>query len=164
VYAGLTTLVLMFLLAFTPSLVSATVQIPDEIVIDGNTRALLTEPEPFERYLNDSGQHAKLQPYLNGAMCSASWRGFRAYWKIADAKLLLVKLLANPCDRQPKEVPLTVFFPDHSGPVLAGWFSGGLLVSLGRRLQDSYLFERYLLITVERGIVINRRESRERPQ
>ncbi len=158
------TLVLMLLMAFTPSLVSATVQIPDEIVVDGTTRALLTEPEPFVRYLKDSGQHAKLQPYLNGAICSASWRGFRAYWKIADAKLLLVKLLANPCDRQPKEVPLTVFFPDHSGPVLARWFSGELLVPLGRRLQDLYLFEHYLLITVERGIVINRRESRERPQ
>jgi hypothetical protein len=99
------TLVLMLLIAFTPSLVSATVQIPDEIVIDGTTRALLTEPEPFVQYLNDFGQHAKLQPYLNGAICSASWRGFRAYWKIADAKLLLVKLLANPCDRQPSLTP-----------------------------------------------------------
>ena len=83
---------------------------------------------------------------------------------VRDAKLLLVKLLANPCDRQPKDVPLTVFFPDQSGPVLAKWFSGEFLVSLGRRLQDLYLFEHYLLITVERGIVINRRESRERPQ
>jgi len=55
----------MLLMAFTPSLVSATVQIPDEIVVDGTTRALLTEPEPFVRYLKDSGQHAKLQPYLN---------------------------------------------------------------------------------------------------
>jgi hypothetical protein len=155
--------VLMLLMAFTPSLVSATAQIPDEIVIDGNTRALLTEPEPFVRYLDDSGQRAKLQPYLNGGICSASWRGFRAHWQIADAKLLLVKLLANPCDPQPKEVPLTVFFPNHSGPVLAGWFSGELLVPLGRRLQDLYLFEHYLLIRVERGIVINRRESRERP-
>ena len=140
-------------------------QIPDEIVIDGTTRALLTEPEPFVRYLKDSGQHAKLKPYMDGSLCSASWRGFRAYWTIADAKLLLVKLLANPCSRQqPKDVPLTVFFPDHSGPVLAEWFSGELLVPLGRRLWDLYLFEHYLLITVERGIVINRRESRERPE
>jgi len=158
-----TTLVLMLLMVFTPNLVSATTQIPDSIVIDGNSRALLTEPEPFVRYLDDSGQRAKLQRYLNGGICSASWRGFRAYWQIADAKLVLVQLLANPCDPQPKEVPLTVFFPNHSGPALAGWFSGGLLVPLGRRFWDLYLFEHYLLITVERGIVINRREFTGRP-
>jgi hypothetical protein len=153
----------MLLMAFSPSLVSATTQIPDEIVIDGKTRALISEPEPFVRYLKDSGQHAKLQPYLNGSICSASWRGFRAYWRIEDARLLLIKLLANPCDRQPKEVPLTVFFPDDSAPVFAGWFSGELLVPLGSRLRDLYLFEHYLLITVERGLVINRREFRGRP-
>jgi hypothetical protein len=137
-------------------------------VIDGEPQRLITEPEPFVRYLDDSGQHAKLKPYLNEEMCSASWRGFRAYWEIADAKLLLVKLLANPCD-QPKEVPLTVFFPDSSGPVFARWFSGVLLVPLGKRLQYVHSgyesrFERYLLLTVESGIVINRRESRERPE
>jgi len=76
------TLVLMLLMAFTPRLVSATAQIPDEIVIDGASRALFTEPEPFVRYLDDSGQHAKLKPNLNGEMCTASWRGCKAYWEI----------------------------------------------------------------------------------
>ena len=62
-----------------------------------------------------------------------------------------------------------MFFPDQSGPVFAGWFSGLLLVPLGRHLQYLHLgyesrFERYLLLTVESGVVINRRESRERPR
>ena len=162
------TLTLMLLLAFAPSLASATAQMPDEIVIDGEPRPLFTEPEPFVRYLDDAGQHPRLGPFLDGSLCSASWRGFKAYWKIDDAKLLLVKLLANPCT-QSNEVPLTVFFPGHSGPVLARWFSGELLVPLGRRLQYVHLgygsrYERYLLLTVESGIVIDRRESGERPR
>jgi hypothetical protein len=56
-----------------------------------------------------------------------------------------------------------VFFPDDSASVFARWFSGELLVPVGRRLRDLYLFEYYLLITVERGIVIDRREFRGRP-
>lgn len=129
-----TTALLVLLLLAAPSLARATAQIPDEIVIDGESRILFTEP--FLQYLSES-VHAKFKPYLNWPPCTASWRGFRAFWRVEDAKLLLIKLLANPCDRHPTEIPLITFFPDHSGPVPATWYSGKLVVPGGSSSSTS---------------------------
>jgi hypothetical protein len=152
--------------ASLPNLTYATAQIPDQIIVDGKPHALFTEP--LTRYLVESGRHSKLKPYLTG-MCSGSWRGFAAEWRVQTDQLELVKVLANPCDKEPKEVPLLELFPEQASPIVASWFSGRLVVPLGEQTQYVHMgyeskYERYLVLYVERGVIVRREESTERPK
>ena len=160
------TLVLL-LIALAPVCAFATGQIADEILIDGKSRMLFSEP--FMPYLSDPSEQAKLKSYLSGVICSASWRGYRAHWKIRDTQLLLVKLVADPCGQSPKDIPLTAFFPNHSGPVPATWFSGKLVVPMGRLVKSvrsgyDSRYEWYVVLTVRKGVVLNRLVSAEPPK
>jgi len=91
------TLVLMLLMAFTPSFVSATVQIPDDRD-RRHTRALLTEPEPFVRYLKDSGSMPSSSPTWMARLARhrgvVSGRTGRLRSQAAARQAL-----ANPCSR-----------------------------------------------------------------
>ncbi len=146
---------LVFLLiALAPVCAFATAQITNEILIDGKSRMLFSGP--FIPYLSDPSEQAKLKSYLSGALCSASWRGYRAHWKIQDTQLLLVTLVADPCDQSPKDIPLTAFFPNHSGPVPATWFSGKLVVPMGKLVKSvrsgyQSRYEWYVVLTVGKG-------------
>ena len=134
-------------------LVHATTQIPDEIDIDGQPLPLLTLP------LNS------LRPGFEGAMslsqhfrsnCSANWRGHKAFWKIDDTRLLLVKVVADACSGAPKEFPIQTLFPGQSTPLFASWYSGRLLVGIGKPRRTGSLspeYGRYRVITVVNGIV-----------
>jgi hypothetical protein len=134
-------------------LVHATTQIPDEIDIDGQPLPLLTLP------LNS------LRPGFEGAMslsqhfrsnCSANWRGHKAFWKIDDTRLLLVKVVTDACSGAPKEFPIQTLFPGQSTPLFASWYSGRLLVGIGKPRRTGGLspeYGRYRVITVVNGIV-----------
>lgn len=152
--------------ASLPNLAYATAQIPDQIIVDGKLHDLFTQP--LTRYLVESGKQSKLNPYLTDT-CSASWRGFAAEWRVRAERLELMKVLANPCDREPKQVPLLELFPKQASPIVAIWFSGKLVVPLGEQLQDVHLgydskYERYLILYVKRGVIVRRQESTERPK
>lgn len=135
-------------------LVHATTQIPDEIVIDERPSPLLTLP------LNS------IRPGIQGAVfldqffsstCSANWRGHKAFWKIEDSRLFLIRVVTDACSGSTKEFPIETLFPGKSAPLLASWYSGSLLVAIGKPLRRGGLtpeYDRYLVITVADGVVL----------
>jgi len=115
----------------------ATAQIPDEILVDGERQLLFSEP--FSGFLAESGQAAKLAAFQGKGSCTASLRGYAALWAIKNEALVLSKLVANPCNDRPTEVPISAFFPGTAGPVQAKWFSGTLVVPQGKMVAMSTL-------------------------
>ena len=161
----------MFLAAFcllAANLAHATAQIPERIKVDeGEAQPLFSEPlRPF--LLSDDAHIKALGRHANTG-CSASWRGYQGHWTISsDQQLMLTALFANPCSDKPAPIPLTTFFPDATGPVPAKWFSGKLLVPLGKMVQYQHMgyeseYEKYLIITVDQGKVTSRETSTKRP-
>lgn len=144
----------------------ATEQFADQITIDGKTHALFALP--FSDYvlqddrLND-GAFQKLHAYIH-ERCTASVLGYRAFWRIEADELRLVRLVANPCQSPPDEVPLRIFFPNAKGPVSATWYSGKLVVPAGNvvsRVPFGYgaNYDKYLVLTVDKGRVTKRVET-----
>ncbi|XHS79822.1 hypothetical protein ACFJGW_07530 [Burkholderiaceae bacterium UC74_6] len=157
------TLLIVALLAM-PIAARATAQIPDEILIDGERSPLFSEP--FSMFLQVTDSTKKLEPFLNEYPCSASWRGHAAFWEVRADQLVLVKLVANPCDERPKEIPLATFFPGNEGPVTATWYTGELVLPRGKLVQYRHLgyasrYERYVILSVQNGLVFARREASE---
>ena len=160
----------MFLAAvclLAANLAHATAQIPELIKIDGETHDLFREP--LNPYLLSNDAYIKELERLSKDRCTASWRGYQGHWTISsDQQLMLTALFANPCSDKPAPIPLTTFFPDATGPVPARWFSGKLLVPLGKMLQYQHMgyeseYEKYLIITVDQGKVTSRETSTKRP-
>lgn len=147
-------------------LASATAQIPEIIELNGKPHALLSEPFTF--YLAEhKAEIAKLER-LAQDQCTGSWRGYQGNWVIANRELQLKSLFANPCKTLPDPIPLTTFFPDATGPVHAKWFTGKLVVPLGKRTNYVHMgymseYERYLIISVKQGHIISKRVSRHKP-
>lgn len=145
----------------------ATAQIPELIEIDGKNEILFSEP--FTIYLAEHRAEIPKLERLAQDRCSGSWRGYQGHWLIRDEKLYLESLFANPCRDSPDPIPLSTFFPGSEGPVHATWFTGRLLVPLGKRLEYVHMgyqskYERYLVVHIERGSVIKRESTSERPK
>jgi len=159
-------LVLLFFM-LAPQAVWATAQIPEMIKLDGKLQPLFSEP--FTVYLAArQSEIPKLEQFATDR-CSGSWRGYQGHWYIRDQKLYLKELFANPCRESPEPIPLTTFFPNIDGPVFAEWFSGRLIVPLGKRIRYVHMgyeseYERYLVFTVERGRVSNQESTDTRPK
>ena len=145
----------------------ATAQIPDEILINGERASLFTEP--FSTYLLATDSVKKLEPFLHRHPCSGSWRGHVAFWEVRADKLVLAKLVANPCDEKPKEIPLATFFPGQDGPIPATWYSGRLVVPQGKMARYVHMgygsqYERYIVLIVVNGAVTERIETQAPPK
>ncbi|MCD9032519.1 hypothetical protein LDO32_12360 [Luteimonas sp. Y-2-2-4F] len=157
-------LVLLALLGLgLPPYAAATEQIPDAIVVDGQTRPLYAEP--FGVLLDEPAHWATFRRLFAPALgaCTGNMRGYKAWWTIEDDELRLDRLVAGACSKDPPEVPLDAFFPGQRAPVAARWYSGGLIVPLGERGSDDHAgysarYPRYLLIDVDVGRVVARRE------
>lgn len=154
----------MFLLASFGA--SATSQIPDTLVVEGQEHPL--HSQPFGALLqSDPKLEELLSKYPRGG-CSASWFGFKATWEISDEGLYLTKLISNPCSMEPSVVPLDLLPGYSEGRVLARWFTGQLVVPQGKLVEYVHMgfdskYESYLVITVENGAVTSRVERQERP-
>lgn len=86
------------------------------------------------------------------------WRGYVGRWEIIDGRLYLVELHGTLEDGT--EASVTTIFPDSPHRAFAHWYSGTIRVPQGKELEyvhrgyDS-IFERDLLLDVERGVVKN---------
>lgn len=144
----------------------ATSQIPDTLFLEGNEHKL--HSQPFGALLkSDPGLEESLSKYPRGG-CSASWLGFKATWEISDGSLYLTKLISDPCSRDHTVVPLDVLPGYLDGRVLARWFTGRLVVPQGALVEYVHMgfeskYERYLVITVENGVVTSQVEQAEHP-
>ena len=157
----------LHLLVLLPSLAVASAQIPDEVVLDGSATPLFAEP--LRARLSIAPNEGYLTIDFDPGQCSASWRGYRAFWKIEDGRLLLERVVTHPCSKTPKEVDLKRLSPSGTRPVEATWYSGVLVVPLGtakldQRSSSGSVYERYAVFVVQRGKVLSRTELDEPPQ
>lgn len=149
------------LFAWTGS-ATATEQIPEVLVMDGQRYSLFAEP--FGQLLD---QPAHWQTFRNtleagAGSCTANWRGYRGYWAITDDRLYLTRLESNACSDAPPEMPLEDYFPGQRAPVFADWFTGPLLIPLGPSLGNDHMgyssrHPQYRLLDVSAGQVIGQR-------
>jgi hypothetical protein len=154
-------LVLLLILMAVTGRSSATAQIPDEIRFEGRTEMLFSEP--LNAFLLQGSNLDRLRPYLRDR-CTGSWRGYQATWEIRGTDLYLVALVTDPCNSTPNSVPLQQLFPGPTAAVPATWYSGLLVVPLGKRIQYVHMgydsrYERYLIFEVLGGRVISRKEQ-----
>lgn len=139
-------------------------QQPDEIVLDGAPAIL--QSDPFSKIM----WSAKTLPEEISLLdCPANWRGYRAFWTVSEGTLLLNRVLATACDKDPAELDLRPFFPQAERPIPARWFTGVLTVARGKQLdyvQQGYQirYEKYTLLVVRSGSVVYRLDLDEPPQ
>ena len=164
-------------LALWPAAALATAQFPDRLRIDGTEQNLFAQPisQLFEQ---DPALEKRLARYKTRG-CTAAWLGFLGTWEIRADRLYLVRLVANPCDDTPADIPLSrvvrsadssffsrLFAADNHDPVFADWFSGELRVPQGEQIEYIHMgfesrYERYLVIRIERGVVVERRVEQD---
>ena len=165
--SGMTRAFLFALLLLVTHCSYATAQIPELIELDGVEQSLFSEP--FTTYLaNNQNEIPKLEK-LAQDVCTGSWRRYQGRWFILDKKLFLRSLAANPCRESPEQIPLSVFFPDATGPVHAEWYTGKLVVPRGKRVRYVHIgyeseFEQYLVFTVQNGLITAQEESNTKPK
>jgi hypothetical protein len=131
-----------------PEAALATTQFPDILYLDGQKHSL--DSLPLEPYYGPGNPRPKFH-----APNTATWRGYIATWEI-DRGLLYLKAIRAWTDQG--QVGLEALFPGQKGPVPATWFNGKLKVPQGKILEVSVphpIYEKYLMITVEKGRVIN---------
>jgi hypothetical protein len=142
------------LLLLSAGTARATTQIPDSIEIENEAFPLLVTP--LKPVLNDE-RNRRLAQKLQRSPCSASWRGYRASWKVENSQLVLLSVLADPCGPSNPIKLSKLFGWGVKQPVIAEWFSGELVVPRGKMawVEGAWdpQYEEYLLISVERGDV-----------
>lgn len=139
-----------------PSTAEATAQFSDQIVIEGRSEQLFTEPLEQALHANQELQY-KLMRRISDNGCSASWRGYVAMWEIRTDELYLVNVQVDPCSDK-KMVPLAELFSGATGPVKAKWFTGTLTVPQGKQIEYMHMgydsrYEHYLFLDIDRGNV-----------
>lgn len=141
---------LAFLMGLNPSAVQATTQIEDVIFLNGQKHPLYSLP--LEQYFGPSRPRPQFR-----APHTALWRGYKATWEIKGDMLYLNDLEAwTPGGK----AGLEAVFPGQKGPIPATWFTGQLKIPQGKALKPYVpypLYEKYLLISVEKGRVVGRR-------
>lgn len=155
----LCTLFALLLALALPATAFATAQVPDRIRIDGEDHALHTNP--LARKLASAGWERPEEALLN----SANWRGYVAFWEIADDRLLLLDatmiVSGHGPQGQAKKSILPDIFPSATPPLVAEWYSGALVVPQGEVVEYVHMgyesvYERYLVFRISEGKVLER--------
>ena len=131
-----------------PEVALATTQFSDILYLKGQKHSL--DSLPLEPYYGPGNPRPKFR-----APNTATWRGYIATWEI-DRDVLQLKTIRAWTDRA--EVGLEALFPGQKGPVAATWFTGKLKVPQGKILKPAVphpIYGKYLMITVEKGRVVN---------
>ncbi len=115
----------------TPRSGIGTVQVKDQLVYKGRTYTFPFTPLEVWRCMQPA------EPVLfaleHASISSACWRGYRAFWEVADGHLYLTGI--RTCDHaNPYLADLEELFgEEHSeGRVLASWVTGEFFVPVGR--------------------------------
>lgn len=130
-----------------------TAQIAEKLRYQGKDVAMLTEP--LSDYFAISGFNPRFV-----VKSTALWRGYVGRWELVDDRLYLVELNGTLVDGT--EASVATLFPDFPDRVFAHWYSGTIRIPQGKRLKYVHggygsIFERDLLLEVERGVVKNTR-------
>jgi hypothetical protein len=157
----------LFLTTFAPTIVGATAQMPDEILLDGETSRL--HSEPLNHLLGRRPEDGGIKLDRPFGMCTASFRGYKATWHILDDQLFLDRVVVDPCAKEPKEVSIESLFSGAKAPIFASWHTGILVIPRGKlvdRVHLGYLstYERYVVLIVKKGRVVSRVDLDEPPR
>lgn len=139
-----------FLALMVPATLWATTQMEDVIYLEGVKHPL--HSLPLEQYFGAGHPRPPLR-----APHTALWRGYLATWEIKEGLLYLKHLEAWTATGK---TGMAAVFPDRQGPVPATWFTGELRIPQGKAVKPYVpypLYEKYLLISVEKGRVVGRR-------
>ncbi len=120
------TLLILAMGFFSPTHVAATEQIADVLIYESTEYEIRSTP------LAQLFSKQQIDAILSiDSWCSASWRGYKAYWRIEGDVLLLTGLEVDPCDAS-TPVSARGFFPGQSYPIQADWFSGDIQAPTGK--------------------------------
>lgn len=162
-------------LSLATGLAWATAQRPEILLVDGKTYSLTTNP------LGAWLQAHPDRKLPQGSPVTSNWRGYTGTWEIEKGRLWLRKVSVefnrNTADRPDLKFgdPPTPsrckaksddywdcdqtldLFPD-GGDILAGWYSGTLIVPTGEMVEYVHMgygstYSRYLVISVHKGEV-----------
>ena len=130
-----------------------TAQTPEILIIDGERHAM--RAEPLEEYFALTGH----RPSFSWPS-TACFRGYIGTWSIIDDRLYLVDFEGWRPDRS--KMTLTDLFPQHSGKVLADWFSGKVELPTGKLLHYIHLgyasiYEKDIILKFRNGVLLSRR-------
>ncbi len=160
------TFLLAAILFFSCSGLSATPQVPDILIFDGQTYPLFSNP--LEDYLNTEGYNEKDDRGCNSSSC---WRGYVATWTIRNDSLFLTQiercgiyasagvLTGVECNQADTSKIIRHLIREFKGrETFFPWFSGELRSPEGRMIEyihGEYLskYERELLVKIESGIL-----------
>jgi hypothetical protein len=157
----------VILLSFASATCFATAQIPDTLLLLGETGPIFSAP--LLPIVEDKQYYSRIRPFLgeDGA-CSASWHGFRANWSIESDQLILLSIQSEPCSDRPKSIPLGAIFIGRTEPFIADWYTGRVILPKGKILKEDlfsrrHLYERYRVFQIERGLVVSDEELSQLP-
>ena len=137
---------------------TATEQIPDVLVIEGQPHVLHTEPFGMLLDQPEHWQTFRKLLEIGAGSCSANWRGYRGDWEINSDQLYLTRLVSNACAESPPEIDLQDYFPGQQAPIPADWFMGMLVVPQGGPGSNDHMgystqYPHYLLLDIRAGEV-----------
>ncbi|MGE0542150.1 MAG: hypothetical protein AB7R89_18410 [Dehalococcoidia bacterium] len=138
---------------------SATAQMPDALVLDGETVELHTNP--LERYFD---RHPERRP-KSSIISSGLWRGYRATFAVMRGRLYVRKVEIMTTvgigrdDRWKNVVAETV----EPGARFASFYSGALIIPRGELVEYVHMgyastYERYTVLSVKEGVVTARHD------
>ena len=157
-----------------------TSQFREGIYIDGKIYGM--QCEPLEKYLNENfnGKDDGTYPYLI-EISTACWRGYIGTWKIENDQLFLldisnqkeeelnidqdgnILLMVKVNENEYKFIKdwRKVFFNDQQGDIKASWFTGRLIVEMGKMIEYLHTYygshyEKYMIIDIKDGDVLKK--------
>lgn len=154
---------LLLITVILPCVSHATQQIADILEFDGKEYQI--EQTPLSSIMSEKTIAELIEPQT---VCSASWRGYQAKWKIESKVLYFVEIRKDPCEGFGKKVTISVLFPESDSPVMASWFSGRITAATGKwwgdekeiedgtTIMDNYKYE-IEVFEISNGILIDKR-------
>ncbi|WP_281231921.1 hypothetical protein [Flavobacterium gelatinilyticum] len=152
----------VFFLLFTVNKSFATAQVPDYLIVDRDT--LMIQSNPLDDYFKDHPFPEKLRTNIS----SANWRGYIAYFKFLNGKLVVENIYKEEYNDEngKRDYSLVSIYKDIFGENQnfdCSFYSGLLICPSGKMLQYvhmgySSLYENYKLIEVEKGMKMKSKE------
>lgn len=135
----------------------ATEQLPDRLIINGDT--LLLHALPLEQWKEQNNWERPLFPDSLFIFSTGCWRGYIAYWEVIDNRLYLTNIYNGDLSAQ---VSLDTLFVDKvcDGRVYADWFSDTVTAYRGKLLYYlhmgfSSIFEDEFEYVFDKGVLIS---------
>ena len=135
--------------------VFATGQIPDYLIVQNDTLPIFSNP--LESYFELTGKREL--PDFSGCGSTACWRGYKAYWKLQNDSLFLLKITSchTSCGIKLQDANLKKMFGTNR--VFAGWFTGEIVAPIGNLVQYIHMgyasiYDKEKIFTFKNGKLI----------